>query len=79
MHERRSNDLDADGALVRGRPPDKGSRASAGADAHRVGNPDRPARGRAHRTGAIAASRKDSCAAQGRERKRAIVGTASGR
>jgi hypothetical protein len=36
--------------------PDKGSRASAGAHAHRAGNPDRPARRQAHRTGAIAAS-----------------------
>jgi len=33
------------------------SRASAGAHAHRPGNPDRPARRQAHRTGAIAASR----------------------
>jgi hypothetical protein len=36
--------------------PDKGSRASAGAHAHRAGNPDRPGRHQAHRTGAIAAS-----------------------
>jgi|ERR1019366_10297222 hypothetical protein len=35
---------------------DKGSRASAGADAHRAGNPDRPTRRQAHRTDAIAAS-----------------------
>jgi retinol dehydrogenase-12 len=40
--------------------PDKGSRASAGAHAHRAGNPDRPARRQAHRTGAIAASYEDS-------------------
>ena len=40
--------------------PDKGSRATSGADAHRTGNPDRPARRQAHRTGAIAASPKHS-------------------
>jgi hypothetical protein len=34
--------------------PDKGSRASAGAHAHRAVNPDRPARRQTHRTGAIA-------------------------
>jgi hypothetical protein len=36
---------------------DRGSRASAGAYAHRAGNPDRPALRWAHRTGAIAARR----------------------
>ena len=36
---------------------DKGSRASAGAYAHRAGKPDRPARRQAHRTSAIAARR----------------------
>jgi hypothetical protein len=35
---------------------DKGSRASAGANAHPTGNPDRPARRQAHRTSATASS-----------------------
>jgi hypothetical protein len=50
-HHARAEIAPAGGRLV-----DKGSRASAGAHAHRAGNPDRPARRQAHRTGAIAAS-----------------------
>jgi hypothetical protein len=40
--------------------PDKGSRASAGAHAHRADHPDCPAQRQVHRTGATAASPTDS-------------------
>jgi hypothetical protein len=56
---RSSHGLEPDAAVARCRCRTKAA-ASAGAHAHRAGNPDRPARRQAHRTGAIAASPKRS-------------------